>query len=172
MVFLLPLGFYMLREMIAPGLFENYPPMSALTMSDLIKRSDYVIIAKGQKIHWIKSGQPIEVAGPSLPDGGHDGPQLLEAEIVSTLHCIVRCPKAGKVIITLYGYSGFVGSEKRAQDGHELINQEMIYLVQEARFDVEQVYPKQLIGPWNVEVTAVRTVYPMSAKAEIEKVLN
>jgi hypothetical protein len=98
------------------------------------------------------------LTGPSLPDGGHHGPRLLEAEVVSVLQCKRSCPHVNTIVITVY------------VDGRD-IEESRIYFVKEAGFDVSKVYPKQLTGPWNVVLTDTHTVYPMSEKANIEQLL-
>jgi hypothetical protein len=124
------------------------------------------------KIHWIKENEPVEFVGPPSRDAAYVGPQLLEADIVSVMHCKRACPKSGKVIVSLKGFYGFVGGDFPIQDGHDLVGVDMIYLVRDPGYDVAEAYPKQLIGPWNVKMTYRRTAYPISEKANIEAILK
>jgi hypothetical protein len=151
---------------------QTQPLPKQVTIADYVSWSDYVIVARGGKIHWVKENEPVEFVGPPSRDMAFVGPQLLEADIVSVMHCKRVCPNTGKVIISLEGFSGFVGGNYPIQDGHDLVGIDMIFLAKDAGFDIAKVYPKQLIGPWNVEMTDRRTAYPVSSKADIEKTLR
>jgi len=142
------------------------------TLTDYVKSTDYVVIANGQKLHWVKADVPVEVSGPSHADGNHEGPTILTARIVSTLRCVKPCPQSGEVNITLEGSSGLDERGIPITDGRDLVGKDIIFLVTEANFDLTKVYPKQLIGPWNVRSLTARTAYPISAKSEIDKAIK
>lgn len=161
--------------LIYRSLPQTQPPPKQLTIADYVSWSDYVVVARGLKIHWVrwdKENGPVEFVGPPSSDAAFSSFQLLEADVVSVMHCKKACPNSGRVIILLEGFSGFVGGDYPIQDGHDLVGVDMIYLAEDPGFDIARPFPKQLIGPWNVKMTQRRTAYPMSAKTEIEKILR
>ena len=147
------------------------PPPPEQTLEESLVGSS-VLIAKGIRFRWIEFGDHAvgsparEVANRDAVTEGRQWSVILEAEVVSFLHCHVPCQARKKVFIT------------PARSGMEdilnlALNQPMIFIYGEIMSPMRSSYPPELISEWHIRPRkAAVNPWPVSERSRVESALR
>lgn len=147
------------------------PPEQTLEES-LVNSS--VIVVKGIKFHWIVYGDAAlgtkakKVDGFETVNASKGGRVVLEAEVISFLHCDARCKqnRQKKVFITAgrFGMEDLVGLP---------LNQPLIFIYSSELLPTDTYYPPELLSGWHIRPRkAAVNPWPISERSKVEAALK
>ncbi len=149
------------------------PPPPEKTLEESLDASS-VIVVKGIKFHWIVFGDAAmgtkarEVDGFEAVNASKGGRVVLEAEVISFLHCDARCKqnRQKKVFITAgrFGMEDMIGLP---------LNQPLIFIYGEELSPTDTGYPPELLSGWHIRPRkAAVNPWPISERSKVEGALK